>query len=174
MRIRTKKIDRKGVSPVIGVILMVAATIVIAGVVMAMLGGFSAPKTGYIVTAKASQSPSSNLITVLYNGGPDHSLVNMTANLAIRQDTASRSPSLATTTFWPSMLLHLKMQVGWSIPKPKTSEAPAPTPWISSRQVDQEREPIWFSPPIKCSPRMPSSRMSTETWRILPPVLITS
>ena len=35
--------SKRGVSPVIGVILMVAATIVIAGVVMAMLGGFSAP-----------------------------------------------------------------------------------------------------------------------------------
>jgi len=37
--------DKKGVSPVIGVILMVAATIVIAAVVIAMLGGFTAPTT---------------------------------------------------------------------------------------------------------------------------------
>jgi len=35
-----RKMDEKGVSPVIGVILMVAATIVIAAVVMGMLGGF--------------------------------------------------------------------------------------------------------------------------------------
>jgi flagellin-like protein len=96
--------SKSGVSPVIGVILMVAATIVIAGVVMAMLGGFSAPKTGYIVTAKASQSPSSNLITVLYNGGPDHSLVNGSADLDVRQDnttsssTANMLPTVGNTT----------------------------------------------------------------------------
>ena len=83
--------SKSGVSPVIGVILMVAATIVIAGVVMAMLGGFSAPKTGYIVTATASQCPTSNLITVLYNGGPDHSMVNASAALTIRLDNAAGS-----------------------------------------------------------------------------------
>ena len=38
-----QKRGKKGVSPVIGVILMVAATIVIAAVVMAMLGGFTPP-----------------------------------------------------------------------------------------------------------------------------------
>jgi flagellin-like protein len=48
-KMSTKKIDRKGVSPVIGVILMVAATIVIAGVVMAMLGGFKAPASSKVV-----------------------------------------------------------------------------------------------------------------------------
>ncbi len=36
--------DKKGVSPVVGVILMVAATIVIAAIVMGFLGGFKAPK----------------------------------------------------------------------------------------------------------------------------------
>jgi len=35
-----RKMDEKGVSPVVGVILMVAATIIIAAVVMGMLGGF--------------------------------------------------------------------------------------------------------------------------------------
>jgi len=42
---RSRSKSKRGVSPVIGVILMVAATIVIAGVVMAMLGGFKAPAT---------------------------------------------------------------------------------------------------------------------------------
>ncbi len=36
--------DRKAVSPVVGVILMVAATIVIATIVMGFLGGFNPPK----------------------------------------------------------------------------------------------------------------------------------
>ena len=38
-----RKMDEKGVSPVIGVILMVAATIVIAAVVMTMIVGFTPP-----------------------------------------------------------------------------------------------------------------------------------
>ena len=44
-RSNSRSRSKRGVSPVIGVILMVAATIVIAGVVMGMLGGFKAPKT---------------------------------------------------------------------------------------------------------------------------------
>ena len=43
MQVRRSR-SKRGVSPVIGVILMVAATIVIAGVVMGMLGGFGPPK----------------------------------------------------------------------------------------------------------------------------------
>lgn len=65
--------DKKGVSPVIGVILMVAATIVIAAVVIAMLGGFGAPQAQYLVTASA-QIPTGIApaeVHVTYNGGPD-------------------------------------------------------------------------------------------------------
>jgi len=40
-RSNSRSRSKRGVSPVIGVILMVAATIVIAGVVMGMLGGGS-------------------------------------------------------------------------------------------------------------------------------------
>ena len=66
--------DKKGVSPVIGVILMVAATIVIAAVVIAMLGGFSAPKSQKLVMATASQSPAGD-VAITYSGGPDAILV---------------------------------------------------------------------------------------------------
>jgi len=65
------------VSPVIGVILMVAATIVIAAVVIGMLGGFGAPKAQYLVSASASErtvnESGSNVATVYvtYAGGPD-------------------------------------------------------------------------------------------------------
>lgn len=52
---RTKKIDKKGVSPVIGVILMVAATIVISGVVIAMLGGFQAPTPAKTIGVSTSR-----------------------------------------------------------------------------------------------------------------------
>jgi len=69
------KRSKKGVSPVIGVILMVAATIVIAAVVIAMLGGFSAPRTQYLVTATASQNSIGDLV-VTFQGGPDSSMVS--------------------------------------------------------------------------------------------------
>jgi len=46
--------DKRGVSPVIGVILMVAATIVIAAVVMGMLDGFSPPKRTYSISVTAT------------------------------------------------------------------------------------------------------------------------
>ena len=65
-----RKTDKKGVSPVIGVILMVAATIVIAAVVMAMLGGFNPPRRTYNVIASASEN-ATGWIAVTYQGGPD-------------------------------------------------------------------------------------------------------
>ena len=66
--------DEKGVSPVIGVILMVAATIVIAAVVMSMLGSFSPPKKTYSVAVSASKT-SQGKVTLTFIGGPDASLV---------------------------------------------------------------------------------------------------
>jgi flagellin-like protein len=66
---------KKGVSPVIGVILMVAATIVIAAVVLAMLGGFTAPTRQYVVTATATSNATGTGIAVTYQGGPDANLV---------------------------------------------------------------------------------------------------
>jgi flagellin-like protein len=67
---------KKGVSPVIGVILMVAATIVIAAVVLAMLGGFQAPKQQYLVTATASADIPGTTLYVTYHGGPDANVVD--------------------------------------------------------------------------------------------------
>ena len=69
-----RKMDEKGVSPVIGVILMVAATIVIAAVVLGMLGGFGPPKKTYVVAVSASRTAGGN-VTVTFEGGPDASLV---------------------------------------------------------------------------------------------------
>jgi len=57
---------------------MVAATIVIAGVVMGMLGGFSPPSKTYSVAASAEERyiGGTLTITVTYQGGPDHSMVD--------------------------------------------------------------------------------------------------
>jgi flagellin-like protein len=78
--------SKSGVSPVIGVILMVAATIVIAGVVMAMLGGFGPPKRVYMVTATASEMMNTTGttiaadITITCTGGPDANQLDTAEN----------------------------------------------------------------------------------------------
>ena len=69
-----RKMDERGVSPVIGVILMVAATIVIAAVVMGMLGGFGPPKRTYTISLTATQEGDDIIVT--YNGGPDQDFVD--------------------------------------------------------------------------------------------------
>ena len=81
---------KKGVSPVIGVILMVAATIVIAAVVLAMLGGFTAPTRQYVVLATATSDSSGAKIAVTYQGGPDAALVEGV--------TARKDGTIATST----------------------------------------------------------------------------
>ena len=77
--------DEKGVSPVIGVILMVAATIVIAAVVMGMLGGFNPPRRTYNVIASASEN-ATGWIAVTYQGGPDAAQVDY-LNVSIDDDS---------------------------------------------------------------------------------------
>jgi len=66
-----RKMDEKGVSPVIGVILMVAATIVIAAVVLGMLGGFKAPTTTPVASISAENyvETSEKDIIINHNGG---------------------------------------------------------------------------------------------------------
>jgi len=95
--------DKKGVSPVIGVILMVAATIVIAAVVIAMLGGFGAPKSQYFVTATASERDVVGVTTIFvtYNGGPDAAQVScITADINGEDDQSWSGPPAPDDTGW--------------------------------------------------------------------------
>ena len=90
--------DEKGVSPVIGVILMVAATIVIAAVVMGMLGGFSPPGKMYSisVTAEERRDTGGNpIIYVTYHGGPDAGSVVSFNNVTV--DGVDSGKALTTT-----------------------------------------------------------------------------
>ena len=72
---RSRSRSKRGVSPVIGVILMVAATIVIAGVVIGMLGGFKTPTRQYSVGVSVSEN-STHSIILTFNGGPDSDIVD--------------------------------------------------------------------------------------------------
>ena len=63
--------DEEAVSPVIGVILMVAITVILAAVIAAFVFGMgSSLKKNYLVAATVSQVTTEK-IDITYNGGPD-------------------------------------------------------------------------------------------------------
>jgi len=79
---RSRSRSKRGVSPVIGVILMVAATIVIAGVVIAMLGGFKAPtasKTVGVITNRINDTAITFTISKIEPVGTTIKYINMTS-----------------------------------------------------------------------------------------------
>ena len=64
--------DEEAVSPVIGVILMVAITVILAAVIAAFVFGMGGTlKKSYMVAATATQTDA-DTIEITYNGGPDH------------------------------------------------------------------------------------------------------
>ncbi len=72
MKANRKFMDEEAVSPVIGVILMVAITVILAAVIAAfVLDMGSSLKRTYIVAATAQQTNSST-IEITYYGGQDH------------------------------------------------------------------------------------------------------
>jgi flagellin-like protein len=74
----TRKND-EAVSPVIGVILMVAITVILAAVIAAFVFGMSGNITKTKVVAVTAQKTSGNLITVMNQGGQDYAtLTNVT------------------------------------------------------------------------------------------------
>jgi len=76
------RMDEKAVSPVIGVILMVAITVILAAVIASFVFGMAGSvKRTYTVAATAEKvcRPDGNCsISVVYHGGPDHQLVSGT------------------------------------------------------------------------------------------------
>jgi len=96
---RSRSRNKRGVSPVIGVILMVAATIVIAGVVMGMLGGFKAPgvsKTVGISTSRINETHVDITLTAIEPAGTDISSINCTAGCSGGNNNVT-SPSVGST-----------------------------------------------------------------------------
>ena len=70
-----RRMDEKGVSPVIGVILMVAITVILAAVIASFVFGMAGTvKKQYTVVATASIL--GNEIVITYQGGPDHQLLS--------------------------------------------------------------------------------------------------
>jgi flagellin-like protein len=75
MKANRKFMDEEAVSPVIGVILMVAITVILAAVIAAFVFGMGGTlKKTYNVAATAQQT-NATVIEVTFNGGPDADLV---------------------------------------------------------------------------------------------------
>jgi len=90
--------DKKGVSPVIGVILMVAATIVIAAVVIAMLGGFGAPERAPLATFRVVDcSVGGSGIVLEHTGGDGITFADITGTVDADGDSGSGA---AVTAAW--------------------------------------------------------------------------
>ena len=94
--------DEKGVSPVIGVILMVAITVILAAVIASFVFGLAGTmKRTYTVAATATKSCSDSTCTIYitYQGGPDHSFVRevkVTSLTGCDQGEISNPPAGAT------------------------------------------------------------------------------
>ena len=93
--------DEKAVSPVIGVILMVAITVILAAVIASFVFGMgSNVKKTYVVSATASQQGTGNdSIIVTYQGGPDHQSVSSlsVSGDASNCDSFSSPPTVGET-----------------------------------------------------------------------------
>ena len=90
---RSFKNEEDAVSPVIGVILMVAITVILAAVIGAFVFGMgSGVKKTYIVAATASQMGDEIIVT--YNGGPDADQVKIVTVTAAGEATDSSSPAI--------------------------------------------------------------------------------
>jgi flagellin-like protein len=96
----TRKND-EAVSPVIGVILMVAITVILAAVIAAFVFGMSGNISKTKVVASTVAQPDANRIVVTYQGGQDDSTlayIAITAPNGTVYNTTDSKGALGTTT----------------------------------------------------------------------------
>jgi len=99
--LKTLKNDKRAVSPVIGVILMVAITVILAAVIGAFVFGMgSHVKTTYTVAATAGH-PAPDKISVTYMGGQDSDYVT-TMNVSINGVEVPAAGGTAADDSWPT------------------------------------------------------------------------
>ena len=99
-RTRNFRKEEEAVSPVIGVILMVAITVILAAVIGAFVFGMGGSlKNTYMVGVTASQS-NATAVTFTFQGGPDADLVtHLNATVA---GTYANATSVAIGSTWVS------------------------------------------------------------------------
>ena len=92
----TRKND-EAVSPVIGVILMVAITVILAAVIAAFVFGMSGNITKTKIVAVTTQQPDARHITVTYQGGQDaQSFVSGNVSIT-RESTSTCTPTWSSS-----------------------------------------------------------------------------
>ncbi len=69
------RMDEKGVSPVIGVILMVAITVILAAVIASFVFGFGSSVTRTYTVAFTATQPNNTSVWITFQGGPDVNFV---------------------------------------------------------------------------------------------------
>ena len=92
----TKK-NEEAVSPVIGVILMVAITVILAAVIAAFVFGMAGNVAKTKLVAVTASRPSTDTVTITNMGGPDQGNLN-SAGLVISGFTFTGSNTLGKTT----------------------------------------------------------------------------
>jgi len=91
------------VSPVIGVILMVAITVILAAVIAAFVFGMAGGVTKTKTVGAIARQTSATGITVTWHGGPDNSLVshyNVTIANALSPQGPKLPPTVGNSTTW--------------------------------------------------------------------------
>jgi flagellin-like protein len=114
----TRKND-EAVSPVIGVILMVAITVILAAVIAAFVFGMSGNITKTKIVAVTAQQPDANTITVTYQGGQDAGSftsgnVTVTMDTETHQEGTTTNCVVSTITYTPAPPI-LTKEVGNSV-----------------------------------------------------------
>jgi len=110
--------NEDAVSPVIGVILMVAITVILAAVIAAFVFGM----TGNVATTKTVAATTQLVggdIVVTYQGGPDHAaVISVTCDAIV-------SGSATSITDFPDTISEDDLKIGykWSVPVTKGEEA---------------------------------------------------
>ncbi|MGA2121730.1 MAG: type IV pilin N-terminal domain-containing protein [Methanoregula sp.] len=107
----TKKND-EAVSPVIGVILMVAITVILAAVIAAFVFGMAGNISKTKVIAATAQKPTATVISVTYQGGQDATSF-MGANVTVTDSAAT--PGTITYSVAKNSMGWLSPSVGNSI-----------------------------------------------------------
>jgi len=101
--------NEDAVSPVIGVILMVAITVILAAVIAAFVFGMAGNISKTKVVAATAQQPDANSIVLTYQGGQDAGSCT-----GIRWDITPAGGTLTTTNMAPAAG-HTFLEVGKSI-----------------------------------------------------------
>jgi len=98
----TRKND-EAVSPVIGVILMVAITVILAAVIAAFVFGMSGNITKTKIVAVTAQQPDGRHITVTYQGGQDAQSFSY-GNVSITRETGFSGEVCGTAPTYTSSI----------------------------------------------------------------------